>query len=239
MLPGALEKTRILALETSGRRGSVAVALGRELLAVEPFGTDRNHAVELLPMVDRLTRQVGWAPEQVDDVFVSAGPGSFTGLRVGITVARTLALATGARVVRVSTVEVLACNALAMDPPPASLAVVLDAKRSQVYGAVFRFEAGRYQTVTEACVMAPDELLATAQRPVAVLGEGVPYHREAIDRIGADVLPEEHWPAQAEHVHAVGCELAARGQYANPRDLIPIYLRRPEAEEKWEQRHGG
>jgi tRNA threonylcarbamoyladenosine biosynthesis protein TsaB len=236
---GPRGNVKILALETSGRQGGVAVAHGSDLLAAEAFSTDRNHAVELLPVVDRLTRQVGWTPADLDEVHVSAGPGSFTGLRVGIAFARALALAVGVRIVRVPTVEVLARNALALTPRPPHLAVLLDAKRQRVYAATFTLRGDRYEIVTPAAEADPVALLAAAPRPLAVLGEGVPHHRSAVDAAGVALLPEASWPARAEAVLAVGGELATRGAYTAARDLVPIYIRRPEAEEKWERRQTG
>src|SRR5689334_12051893 len=101
---------RALALETSGRTGSVALVEVGNVVAEDQFPHGLRHAAGLVPMIDRLCRERGWAPGDVDEVYVSAGPGSFTGLRVGITVAKTLALATGARVVAVPTADVLARN---------------------------------------------------------------------------------------------------------------------------------
>ncbi|HEY3243629.1 MAG TPA: tRNA (adenosine(37)-N6)-threonylcarbamoyltransferase complex dimerization subunit type 1 TsaB, partial [Phycisphaerae bacterium] len=84
-----------LAIETSGRIGSLALAHGDRLIDVRTFSTALRHAVELMPTLDALCRQHRVAPEQVGEVYVSGGPGSFTGLRIGITVARTLAWAGG------------------------------------------------------------------------------------------------------------------------------------------------
>ncbi len=228
---------RIVAIETSGAAGSVAVAQGPDCLAVRDLTGRRDHAVGLLPAIDALTRQVGWRPSDIDEIHVSAGPGSFTGLRIGITVARTLALATGVRIVPVPSLEVLARNALGVAPSPAHLAVILDAKRAQVYGAVFALDQDRYETIVAPCVIDPDQLWARVPRPLAVLGDGITQHREAVDRADLQILPERLWQARAEHVHALGHELALAGKYADPRTVIPFYLRRPEAEEKWEQRH--
>src|SRR5688500_13858881 len=123
---------RAVAIETSGRTGSVAVARDGVVLAEETFPHGLKHAAGLVPMIDRLCGGAGWGPRDVEEVYVSAGPGSFTGLRVGVTVAKTLAFATGARIVAVPTAEVLARNA----PPEATyVVIVLDAKRDQIFTA--------------------------------------------------------------------------------------------------------
>ncbi len=228
----------IVAIETSGRLGSVALGLAGEPVDVVAFSTEANHAVELLPTIERLTARQGWAADSVDQFYVSAGPGSFTGLRIGITVARTLAMAVGAKVVAVPTADVLAYNALDLPDPPEHLAVVLDAKRKQVYTAVFRLDGGWYRKVVDACVMVPADLLARTARPLALLGEGVAYHRSALTGSEVSVLDEELNRPRAEVVLELGWELAGSGHFADPRSLVPIYLRRPEAEDLWNARHG-
>src|SRR3954451_7626738 len=105
-----------LALETSARSGSVALVNDDgTLLAEEQFPHDLKHAAALISILDALTKRHAWSPRDVREIYVSAGPGSFTGLRVGITAAKTLALALDARVVAVPTTDVLARNA----PPDA------------------------------------------------------------------------------------------------------------------------
>src|SRR5512146_512531 len=102
---------RVLAIETSGRVGSIALAQGGSILAEAEFEHGLKHAAEIIPMIDRLCRERQWTPRDIEHAYVSAGPGSFTGLRIGITLAKTLAFATGAKLVAVPTVRVLAENA--------------------------------------------------------------------------------------------------------------------------------
>jgi len=232
------QRPRVVAIETSGRLGSVALGVAGEPVDVVVFSTEANHAVELLPTIERLTAHRGWPADSIDQFYVSAGPGSFTGLRIGITVARTLAMAVGAKVVAVPTVDVLACNALDLPNPPEHLAVVLDAKRKQVYTGVFHLDGGRYRKVVDACVMAPADLLARTERPLAILGEGVAYHRSALAAPEVSVLDDQLNRPRAEVVLQLGWELACSGQLADVKTLVPIYLRRPEAEDLWNARHG-
>src|SRR5690349_19781023 len=123
---------RALAVETSGRVGSVALAEDGQVLVEETFPHGLQHAATLLPIIDRLCRVRGWGPPYLELLYVSAGPGSFTGLRIGITLCKTIAFATGAKMVAVPSVRVLAGNA----PPEArNLVIVLDAKREQIFTA--------------------------------------------------------------------------------------------------------
>lgn len=239
--PGPACDPRILAIETSSRAGSIALGRGGQLLAYRPFDQTRprrDHAVDMLPMLDETLCEVGWRPNDIEHVYVSAGPGSFTGLRIAFTFARSLAFTLGCRLVLTPTLEVLAANAPA---DVANLAVVLDAKRSQVYTAVFSRPAPGepMRQVFDTQVVAPAVMLAAAPRPLVVLGEGIDYHRATLG-FGPDVieLPRDLWPPRADAVLRIGWRLAQAEQFTAPGDAEPVYLRRPEAEEVWERRHG-
>ncbi len=225
-----------LAIETSGRVGSVALGRGAELLAVATFQTTHGHGVELLPTADRLCREAGLSPDVVGQVYVSGGPGSFTGLRIGITFAKAMSMAVGAAVVRVPTLDVIAQNALGMDVRPSRVVVVLDAKRRRIYTATFTLESDRYLPVDEAAERDPTQYLP-GLGPVAALGEGIPYHAPAVQAAdNVTVLPDSLSRARAEVVFELGRQAAAAQQFISIDELTPIYIRRPEAEEKWEAR---
>ena len=231
------EPRRILAIETSGRMGSVALGTDDGVVASSRLSGNMKHAAELIPAIDELARGQGWPVDSLTDVFVSIGPGSFTGLRIGVTLARTLSWSIGARIVAVPTVDCLARNALAADPLPTHVAVVLDAKRSQIYTAAFDVIAGRCVKTIDACLADPRTFLARCPKPLAVIGEGIPYHQQVIDESDAAVLDPSLWPASAENVYHVGIERADTGAFTAGCDLLPLYIRRPEAEEKWEKLH--
>ncbi|HPD28356.1 MAG TPA: tRNA (adenosine(37)-N6)-threonylcarbamoyltransferase complex dimerization subunit type 1 TsaB [Phycisphaerae bacterium] len=232
------EACRILAIETSGRSGSVALATGggQIVAAAGPLGV-HAHASELMPAVERMLAGAGWPGDSLTDVFVSIGPGSFTGLRVGVTVARTLSWAVGARVVAVPTLECLACNALSLIPPPMHLAVILDAKSGRVFCEAFELRNGWYAPAGDTRMDTPQAFLARCPRPLAVLGEGIAHHRQAITESGAMVLDSGLWGGKAENVVRVGVRLAEAGRYTPGGDLLPCYVRRPDPEEKWEKLH--
>src|SRR3954454_1604329 len=125
---------RAIAIETSGRLGSIATVRDGQVLTEEQFPPQFKHAAGIISVIDRLTKSHGWSPSDVNEVYVSSGPGSFTGLRVGITVAKTLAFALGAKLVAVPSTKVLAHNA-----PEGwqNAIIVLDAKRGQIFTARF------------------------------------------------------------------------------------------------------
>ena len=224
---------RGLAIETSGRLGSVALAADGALLCQAQFPHGLQHASEILPRIDALCRDQNWSPADFHELYVSAGPGSFTGLRIAVTLAKTLALATGVRLVAVPSVDVLAANAPAESQ---NLIIVLDAKRDQIFTARFARTAGRWRTVEPARLDTLANMLARSPRPVHLLGEGVPYHDRFIPKDDPQVIvtAAETWHARAEAVVEIGHAMARRGEFVDPDRFTPIYIRKPEAEEKWE-----
>ena len=243
--PSNPSEAYVLALETSSLWGSAALGRAGEVLAELNLERPRKHASDLLPVIDRLCRDAGIEPAELREVYVSIGPGSFTGLRVGVTVARMLALAHGARVVAVPTLTVIAQNGLAADDPPDRLVVITDAKRRRVYAATFerqpdgyterqvdghtehqadgriKRQAESYVALTEPTEQDPAQLFAAQPRPCAILGSGVNEHREAVASSGLRVLPESLFRPHARTVYALGTKLAQQGNYTPARDLIP------------------
>ena len=227
---------RALAIETSSRIGSIALAQDERLLAEEQFEHGLQHAAQIIPIIDRLCRGRGWTPQDIEHLYVSAGPGSFTGLRIGITLAKTMALATGVKLVAVPTARLLVENA----PQDAKhLVLVLDAKRDQIFTARYERQNNRWVEREPAHLDSLDAMLERAPRPVHLLGEGIPYHEKFIPREDASVkiAPAELWRPRAAVVARIGAEMARDGQFADPDRLTPIYIRKPEAEEKFDALH--
>ena len=140
----------ILAVETSGRMGSVALAQGPKLLADMQFTGPMRHSAEVFPAIVALLEQFGKKPNQIEQVYISVGPGSFTGLRIAVTLAKTTALANGAKIVAVDTLDCIAANVINFTAENVEaaekenvlrqnerLATILDAKRSQFFIAVY------------------------------------------------------------------------------------------------------
>jgi tRNA threonylcarbamoyladenosine biosynthesis protein TsaB len=231
--PISFPLARSLAIETSGRVGSIAIAQNNHLIAEETFPHGLAHAAQVLPIIDRLTRAAGWLPADVQALYVSIGPGSFTGLRIAVTLAKTMALATGVKIVAVPSVRVLVENA----PDDArNVVIVLDAKRGQIFTASFSRVAcdARWTETAPARVDTLQNAIDQSPKPVYLLGEGIPYHEKYIPNRGDIFLTEESiWRARAAVVAKLGAEMAARGEFADPWKLTPIYIRLPEAEEKW------
>jgi len=230
-----MPKVISVAIETSCRAGGVALGIGEELAGVEDFDASTRHAVQLVSRLDALLVGRRLRPRDVNHVYVSAGPGSFTGLRVGITVARTMAQAIGGVCcVAVPTAAAVAENARTEDWE--HLGVILDAKEGRVYSVVFARRGGRIVGVWGPAVVSREEFLERAPRPLLVIGEGLEHHDLSGRRVRiAD--PKRYLPT-AQSVWRVGRRMAAGGEFTEYRRLLPIYARRPEAVRLWEKRQG-
>jgi tRNA threonylcarbamoyladenosine biosynthesis protein TsaB len=147
-----LDNPLILAIETSGRLGSVALACGDKRLAENRFSGPMRHSAEIFPAITDLLSKFNKKPDQIEQVYISVGPGSFTGLRIAVTLAKTLALANSTKIVAIDTLDCIAANVikLACTPnaercslllPNECLATILDAKRGQFFIAVYEQSA--------------------------------------------------------------------------------------------------
>jgi len=232
-IPLPTTDVRILALETTERVGSVAAWRDNNLLLQKDLAPDQESARSLAPAIRDLLGQIGWRPGDVELVAVRQGPGSFTGLRVGVTTAKTFAYAVGAQVLGVDTLEAIAAGA----PEGVSrLSAAMDAQRGDVVARRFERGDGGWLVPVEPARLIPlEEWLAGLTAGWHVSG---PVLRKLPGRIPSHVVALEaaYWRPTAVNV----ARLAARDYAAGRRDhvwaLAPRYSRRPAAEEKWEQR---
>lgn len=228
----------MLAIETSGRVGSVALAEDGRVVAGDQFPHGLRHAAEMIPRIDRLCASLGIGPRDLGEIAVSIGPGSFTGLRIGVTLAKTLAMVTGARLIAVPTVRAVARNA----PDPATeLIVVLDAKRERIFTAALSRNGSDWIEREPAHLDDLGSMLSRAPRPVWLLGDGIPAHRQFLPPTDmlVHLTSPELWQPRASAVVAEARILAAAGDFIEPDRLVPVYLRKAEAEEVWERKHPG
>ena len=152
----------ILAVETSSRRGSVALGRGPTLLGEAPLQADRKHAAELFPSIQTLLSDAGATSGDVAVLAFSQGPGSFTGLRVAATLARIWQASRGARVVAVPSLEVIARNVLPLPEITGNIAVLLDARGQRVFAAEYRRTDSELEPVRPAQLCVAQEWLAEA-----------------------------------------------------------------------------
>ena len=233
----------VLSVETSGRTGSVAAGRGDEISAEKAFCGLMRHSIELFPAIKAVLAQIGSSIADVTEIYVSAGPGSFTGLRIGITMAKMTAFATGARIIAVNTLEAIAQNAgIYIEQSGKNIgriATILDAKRKEFYVAVFERLGVQWLKTDGDGLMRAEEFLkrfAGGTEPVWLLGEGLVYYKKAFIGRGIRFLDEDYWPSRAGGVYTVGRRMAKAGFFADPATLVPQYFRRAQAQEKWKIR---
>lgn len=228
-----------LAIETSAAQGGVAMAQGGEAPLEVSLAGQRRHTADLVPVMAGLLKSRGRRLLDVSAFCFSAGPGSFTGLRIAAAVARVVQSASACRVARVSTLETIARNAMADASVRARLAPMLDAKSGSIFAAVYERGDGVLRELEAPALFQAAEFIErqarTGQRWLA-LGEGVRRRAEEITSRGGEVLPEALWTPRAARVLEIGREMLARGEVCPAAEILPIYLRPPECEEVYEQR---
>jgi tRNA threonylcarbamoyladenosine biosynthesis protein TsaB len=225
---------RLLLLETSSRRGLVAVAAGTELRGVRRLDEARRNARDLAPAVAELLGEQGWKARQLDGVIVGRGPGSYTGLRVGLMSARALAYATGCALVGIDTFATIARQV----PAECSRVDVLtDAQQDRVYVQSFERGDEGWRPAGELAIRPIEEWLKARDSSAWVSGPGLVKWRE---RLPAEVIcaPQATWEPGVESLLALGLARFAAGERDDPFALEPLYLRSSSAEEQWRGRHG-
>ncbi len=242
-------KPVIVAVETSGRQGSVALARGIGLLEQISFSGPMKHSVELLPAVSSLLEKYNYQPSDVGQVYISIGPGSFTGLRIAASFAKSMNLAIGCDIVSVDTMDVIASNVADMlrsngesTEKYQRVAAVLDAKRGQFFVAAYEetegesdiaFQTGsvKYRKVINDCLMNAEQFVeqfSDKNKPIWLLGEGLVYYKDKFAAAGINFIDEKYWCPAATQVYSLGLKKAAKGEFADPLVLVPHYLRQPQ-----------
>jgi tRNA threonylcarbamoyladenosine biosynthesis protein TsaB len=216
---------RVLAVETSTLAGGAALLDGELVVGEYVLDVSATHSERLMGAVDRLLTDAGWTVHNLEGLAVSVGPGSFTGLRIGLSTVKGLALALGIPIVAVPTLDAMAALL-----PFAALPVcpVLDARKREVYASLYRWDGAGMHRVWDYLALAPAELARRLDEPVILLGDAA----DQIDSLYArQIRPPRRGPSPAA-VGALGHARLSIGDTVAPADLLPIYLRPSEAELK-------
>ena len=222
----------ILAFETSAKAASVALLADGKLLGESYQNTGLTHSQTLMVMAQDLIKTCGYTPQQIGAVAVAAGPGSFTGVRIGVAAAKGFAWGGNLPCYGVSTLEAMALNLGIYD---GYVVCAMDARRSQVYTATFRANQGALTRLCEDRAISLQELgenLKNCEKPVFLVGDGsILCYNTLKDQVPNLVLPPEH----RMHQRAAGVALAAArmieaGLPGNGAELTPNYLRLSQAE---------
>ena len=229
---------KILAFETSAKAASVALTQEGKLLGESYQNTGLTHSQTLMVMAQDLLRQCGVAISQLDAVAVAKGPGSFTGVRIGVAAAKGLAWGAELPCVGVSTLSAMAVGLGAWQ---GYVCPVMDARRSQVYNALFHVDCGKYTRIRDDRAISLQELgedVKNLSQPIFLVGDGsVLCYNTLLEAVPALVLPPEH----RMHQRAVGVALEAQrmvheGAIPPAAELVPNYLRLSQAERERNER---
>lgn len=230
---------KILALDSSGLVASVAVTEDDNLLGEYTINYKKTHSQTLLPMLDEVAKMIELDLKTVDAIAVSAGPGSFTGLRIGSATAKGLALALDKKIVSVPTVDALAYNIWNCTDV---ICPLMDARRQQTYTGLYTFEDGRMQTLLPQCVVQIEEIINKVNdmgKPVVFLGDGVPVFADFIAqhcRVPYQYAPAHCNKQRAASVAALGAILYGEGKAEPAAEHKPDYLRLSQAERERQEK---
>ncbi len=225
---------KLLAFDTATRATTVALDLGEgrivEARDDPPPGLRPNHTTRLMALIVELLAQTGTSWEELERIAVGVGPGTFTGLRIGVATARALGRARNIPLVGVSTLEALAINGEHEDGREGVLAV-LDARRGEVFAAAWSTAGDRREPLLSSRAIAPQDLADLIPRispRTLAIGEGAVEFRTVLERSGVRI------PDDRSEIHRVTaachCRLARSLPLSDPDEIRPEYLRLPDAE---------
>jgi tRNA threonylcarbamoyladenosine biosynthesis protein TsaB len=226
----------IMGIETATKTGGVAIVSEQGVLASYTLNIEATHSERLMVTVDRVLSDTGMGLDDIDGFAVSVGPGSFTGLRIGVSTVKGVAFATGKPVAAVSTLRALAWNLPWSRHPVCPL---LDARKKEVYAAVYRSEEGMPVPVMAERTIALRDLAGRISEKTIFSGEGAKLFREELrSLLGQRALfaPLSAMVPSAASVAEIGRMMLMAGEQVEPESLTPIYIRKPEAEVVWERR---
>jgi len=224
---------KLLAVETATMTGGVAIMDGDKLVAESRLNIRVTHSERLMSEIDRALHGASMTISDMDVFGISIGPGSFTGLRVGLSTIKGLVYATGKKLVTASTLEGMAWN---LPFSAYQVCPMLDARRKEVYAAVFRWRGDGFERVIAEGAFSINTLLSMVESPTVFLGEGALLYKDTIVQTLADGAlfgpPQQMVPSPA-NVALICMQKAKKGEYTDPVNAAPAYHRRSEAEVKF------
>lgn len=232
---------KLLAIDSSGLVASAALATEDTLLAEYTTNYKKTHSQTLLPMIDEIVKMTETNLAELDAIAVTAGPGSFTGLRIGSATAKGLGQALAKPLIAVPTTEALAWNFCGSG---AVLCPLMDARRSQVYTGLYRWNK---ETETMDCLfpqqaMAVEDILAQVNRlgqPVLYLGDGADVYHAILEEkteVAYAFAPVHMSKQRAASLAACAFSYAKEGRFVSAAEFVPTYLRKSQAEREREEK---
>jgi len=227
----------ILSVDSATPVAGVALIDQNKILAENFLNIGNTHSEQLLPLIEQTLKGVKLSLQDIDGIAVSIGPGSFTGLRIGLATAKGLAQVADIKLVAVPTLDALAQNVVGSD---GYICPILNARKGEVYTALFETTDSRLNRISEYQALSPIALceqLKEFGKTVTFLGDGVFEYRQVINsQIGnlARWAPLHNLLPRASSLAVLGLKELEQGKSENIFTLTPFYLRKSEAEIKWE-----
>jgi tRNA threonylcarbamoyladenosine biosynthesis protein TsaB len=229
---------KVLGIDTSTSCGSVGLVDDQGVIADTLLNLPVTHSERLLAAIGGVLDQSSCTLTDLNGIAISLGPGSFTGLRIGVSVVKGLAFATGLPVVGVSTLDALAAQ---VAPTSYAICPILDARKAEVYTALYRYEGGtRVKRLTPYRAVRPEELVAQIREKTIFIGDGTRAYGDYFRNTLPSLALFPSLPLRVPHgsvVATLGLELLQRGETLDVPAFIPIYVRPSEAEMKWQETH--
>lgn len=222
---------RVLGIDTATRHASIGLYEDNGRLIERTDKATRSHATSALPLIERVLSDAGIGIGDVDAIAVSSGPGAFSGLRIGLSIAKGLACATGARLVGVSTLEALAH--VARDRR-GTVCTLLDARKGELYAACFEVSPEAVERRSKDAVTTAEALVTRLPTPCVIVGDAeAAYGAFLRSHLGAGIefLDFEEYGPRGGVVAKLGADAVRAGQTVDPIQLEPVYIRSSEAEQ--------
>ncbi len=231
---------KILGIDTSATAASVAVVDENKIIGEFSINTALTHSQTLMPMVESLLNNTGVSLSDIDAIAVNAGPGSFTGVRIGVAAVKGMAFSTDIPCISVSTLHSMAYNLLETD---CIVCAVMDARCSQVYNALFKVSDGKVTRLIEDRALALQDLKLDLQKydeKIMLVGDGAVITYDYLkDEYNNIILASKQNRIQtASSVAVAGYELFEKGETMTAQELMPVYLRLPQAQRELNKKLG-
>ncbi len=224
---------KVVGIETSGLIGNIAVCDGNTVVGRKTYGKNLSHGKEIVSSLESIFNEIKWEPNDIELIAVSIGPGSYTGLRIGVTCAKTLAYGLGKPVINVPTLDVLVENV--KDNNVKTICPVIDAKRRSVYACIYDRNNNITTRITDFLIISPNSLIDMLPDNTLIFGDGITPYNDIFAQKGLTILSDDKLGiADAANVARLGMERYEQGMRCEINSLVPLYLRRSEAEEKLE-----
>jgi tRNA threonylcarbamoyladenosine biosynthesis protein TsaB len=227
---------KILAIDTTADVCSVALCDEVRLVAEMTVNTGNTHSQTLLPLVEQVLKITNTSIDDIELFACSTGPGSFTGVRIGVATVKGIAYGRNIPCASVSTLEALAYNLIGFD---GIICPVMNARRSQVYNALFECEGGNLKRLCDDRALAISELdeeLGTTAKHLYLVGDGYSITESGFKKTKISYVPERQRYQSAYSVAQVALNKYKLGEYVDDAALVPIYLRPSQAERERQER---